>query len=77
MFNITNNKSRTVSDLHLRCIAHVVDLAVKDCLTDINAQINQIRSLLSVMRCSINRSDMYEDTQRQLGLTVALPSMDV
>lgn len=36
-----------------------------------------IRALLSAIRCSVKRRDLYEITEKQLGLTVSLPSLDV
>lgn len=36
-----------------------------------------IRSLLSSIRCSVKRRDLYESTQKQLEITVTMPSLDV
>lgn len=77
MMNIRNNSARCVQDIHVRCIAHVVNIAVKDCLAEVHDHISQIRALLSAIRSSVKRRDIFETTQRQLGLTVGMPSLDV
>lgn len=41
-FNITGNGSRRVLDFYLRCIAHVVNLAVKDFLQLIHSNIDSV-----------------------------------
>lgn len=64
--NIRNNINCTVGDIHALFIFHVVDLAVKDCWTEVHEQINQIRSLLSVIRPSVKQRDIYKTTQPQL-----------
>lgn len=40
-----NLASRTVDEIHVRCIAHVVNIPVNDYLGYVQKQINQIRSL--------------------------------
>lgn len=60
MSNIRNNNTLTILDIHVCCIAHVVNLAVKDYLSNVHDYINQIRSLLSAMRYSVKRRDAYE-----------------
>lgn len=75
--NLRNNTNRYVSDIHVRYIEHVVNLAVRDCFKDIQTYVNQIKSLLSEMRCSVDSRDIYEVTQLQLGVTVPFPYLDV
>lgn len=80
MLNVRNDTS-PVENLNLcvprTIIAHVVNLSVKYCLSEEHVQVYQIRSLLSAMRSSLKKTDIYESTQRQLGLSMSLPSLDV
>lgn len=77
MLNIWNSTLKVLTDLHLRCIAHVINLATCDCLKKVHGQIDQIRSLLSALGSSIKRHGIFESTRRQLRLTVTLPGLDV
>lgn len=77
ILNSGNNACRTVDELHLRCIAHVVNLAVKDCLSIVHQNITAIRTLLSAIRSPVNPRDMYENIQNQLAHIVPLPSLNL
>lgn len=39
MMKIRKNKLRMVGDVHVKCIAHVVSVEVKECLTDIQKHV--------------------------------------
>lgn len=60
MINIKNNTNCSVNDIHIRCIAHVVNLSVKDCLSEDYEQINQIKWMLSAIRSSVKRFGIFE-----------------
>lgn len=77
MLNIRNNTSTVITNFHVRCIAHVVHLAVGECLKDIHGNVSLSWSLLSAIRWSIKRRDIYEKTQKQLEITVSLSCLDV
>lgn len=53
MLNIRNIINKSVNEVHVRGIAHIVNLAVKDCLKGVQSQNIQISSLLSAMRYSV------------------------
>lgn len=77
MLNIRNNTLCMVVEVHLRYIAPVANLEVKDCLGDFHEHVNQIRCLLSTMQFFFESHNLYETTQSQLGITFALPSLDI
>lgn len=77
MFNTNNNTSRAVKDVHILCIAYVVDLAVEDSLNLIHRNVSAIRALLPEIRCLVERRDLYALTQKQSELSMPLPSLDV
>lgn len=69
MLKIRSNSPRVVTDLHVRCIAHVVSLESGDCLKEVPG-IDKTRSLLAAMHSSVKRSDIFESTLRQIRVTV-------
>lgn len=77
MLNIRSKKSRVVTDLHMRGIAHIVNFPIGDCLKEVYRQLIHIRSLISALHSSVNRSDKFESTGRSLGFTVALLDLNV
>lgn len=72
MVNIKNNKSQFVNCMHVKCIAHVVNLDVKECLDCLDCHVNQIPSPLPAIRSSAKRRDFYDETQHNLGLKISL-----
>lgn len=64
MLNIRNNSSQTVSKVHVLCFADAIKFAIKDCLTEAHENVNQIRSLLSTMRSSVKRRNIYETIEQ-------------
>lgn len=68
----------TLEDFHVRCIAHVVNLAVKDALEITHAKIAAVRNLVHACRCSIKRRDRFEEIKKSVGsIEVSLPTLDV
>lgn len=67
-----------LSDVYVRCIGHVVKLAVKKCMKIFHGQFATIRSLLSSVRPSVKRRDLFETVKVELGITnVQIPGLDV
>lgn len=64
MSNDRNKTNITVSKLHVRCIAHVVNLSAKECLDDVHENIDQTGSLVNAIRSSVQRIEIYESTKR-------------
>lgn len=58
MLNIINSTKRLVTDIHVQCTAHIVNLAVSDCLIYVHVCVNQILLLLQFIPVSIKRRDI-------------------
>ena len=71
-----NQTDKTVEEIHVRCIAHIVNLAVKDCFTLIHDKIQQVRSLVSAINSSVKRRDLFENARKTLKLSVSVPGLD-
>lgn len=63
-------------DFHIRCISHVVNLAVKDCMKLVHKEIEKIRSVCNAIRCSTKRRDKFGEISKQLKLNVEIPCLD-
>lgn len=68
IWNTHKNAYRLVKESHIWFITHVVTLTVKDCLTFIHNQVDQIRILLAAVRCSVKRRNFFEKIQKHLGI---------
>lgn len=77
MINAENPTNKSVYDICVCSIAHIVNMAVKERLTDVHTNIHQIRKLISAVRSSVKRRDLYEKTKIQMGLTIPLPCLAV
>lgn len=74
--NSRSNNSRTITDFHVRRIAYVVNLAEKDCLQIVHLKTDSVRGLLSSIRSSVKRLDMYESIQNSVGIHHELLCLD-
>ena len=63
---------------HIRCVAYVFNLAVKECLHIFREEVNNIRDLISSVRSSVKRREKFNILKVELGLNdVGLPGFDV
>lgn len=74
--SIDPNMPQLRSHFHIRCFAHVLNLATKECMKDIHSHISKIRALLSTLRSSVKRRDLFNEVKTELGLKYELPSLD-
>lgn len=65
-----NNHVKDLVDFHFRCIAHVVNLAVKESIRLVQANIVELRTLLDAIRCSVKRGDIFDAVKIGLGLSI-------
>lgn len=61
---------------HVWCIAHVINLAVKECMSVVHIQIGKIRAVINSIRPSVKRRDIFNDIRVELGDMSDLPCMD-
>lgn len=45
---------------HIRCIAHVINIAVKECFNLIYIEIFSVRSIITAIKSSVKWHDLYE-----------------
>lgn len=62
---------------HVRCIAHVLNLAVKECMQLVHDKLEKVRRLLSSIRCSVKRRALFNDIKVEMGVRCELPGLDV
>lgn len=72
-----NGYLSTLKDFHIRCIAHVINIAVKDSLVLVHSQIAAVRNLVHACRCSVKRRDRFEEIKKVVGVNATLPCLDV
>lgn len=68
---------RPDGNFHVKCLAHVLNLAVKECMGLIHDKITKIRKLIGCLQCSVKRKDVFNDVKVELGLRLELPGLDV
>lgn len=72
-----NNTHRNVRDFHVRRVAHVVNMAVKECLRIVRDIFNDVRALINSFFSSVKRRDIYDQVCVELGLSHKIRSLDV
>lgn len=48
-----------VRDLHVSCVAHVVNLAMKECLSIVRDILNIVRAVVNSFLSSVKRRDIF------------------
>lgn len=62
---------------HIRCISHIINLGVKECMKALSTHITQLRVVLNAMRSSVKRRDLFEEVCGELRISQELPSLDI
>jgi hypothetical protein len=63
--------------LHIRCACHVFNLIVQDGLTAVKSAIDNIRESVKYVKSSQTRLDNFNEVVARVGVSSALPSVDV
>ena len=65
-------------NIHVRCLAHIVNLAVKAALSKIHNVVESLRKMVSAVRLFVKFRDRFESLKSALNLSkVLLPGLDV
>lgn len=64
--NLELDKNFSTGFLYFRCVAHVINLAVKESLKSLKGQVSDIRKIVYTIRNSTKRSEMFELIQKEL-----------
>lgn len=64
------------NSFHVRCKAHVINLAVKGCMLEVHNKIEKSGYLSSAMCASVKRRDLFESVRKELNLTRKLLNLD-
>lgn len=70
---VKGNSASIIKYFHVRCIFHVVNLGVKECLGLIRDEIATIRSLINSISASVKRCDLFYAVKGELGENPKLP----
>lgn len=60
------NHHQTHASLRIRCIAHIPNQAVKDCMGLIHDKLDKIRRLLALIQRSGKRQDLFDDIKDEM-----------
>lgn len=62
----------------MRCLEHVIKLAVKDASGSVRKKIIKVGPLKNYIRCSVKRCDVFEKAKVELGeKDIVVPGLDV
>lgn len=64
-------------NFHVRCLAHILYLAVKECMWLFHYKITKIWKLIGCHQSSVKRKVLFNGVKAELGLKIDLPSLDV
>lgn len=65
-----------ISTFHLGCVSQVLNLAVKDFMPFIHERIEKLRRILTIIRSSVKRRDVFAVVEKALGVSSELLSLD-
>ena len=76
--HVVDNASRPNSEFHVRCLAHVIYLALKSCLELERSKVYSIRKMINSLCASEKRREMFVRARAKLGdHKYILPPLDV
>jgi hypothetical protein len=74
---IENNGIKQVNDFHLRCFAHVINLAVNDGILSITDSIENFRLLVSFIKNSSTRTQILKEKCIEMNINYVKPKKDI
>lgn len=57
------------NSFHVRCMAHGINLDIKECMLEVRSKIEKTRYLLSAMCASVKPLDLFENVRKKLNLS--------
>lgn len=66
-----------IEDFHVSCVAHVLNLAVQNCVDFIQDKIEKVPHFISAIRFSVKRRGAFNDARIQMRMKTTLPNLDV
>lgn len=64
------------SAFHVRCVSHVVNMAVVECMAVVHTHITKIRYLINSIRSSVKLRDIFNEVHIELEVNIDLPCME-
>lgn len=61
---------------HVRCMTHVINLVVNKSMLQVHRMIETTRHIVSAMRASVKRRDLFESLRKEINLTCDLSNLD-
>lgn len=61
---------------HVRCIAHVLNLVVKECMRLVDGPVQKIRSVLNSLRESVKRKGLFYVVEQELNQSIELQGVE-
>jgi len=76
--SLQTSSQNNLVQVHTRCVAYVINLAVRECFSLVHDEFWTIRKLISSIRCSTKRRDMFDSLKKEMGSCYAtIPCLDV
>lgn len=63
--------------VHVRCVAHVIDISIYECMRIVHNGVEKIRNSLNRIRASVKLRDIFEAVRVELNILMTLPCLDV